>query len=329
MNKLRLHIALIAVALASLLPHEACSQSEPQLTQYWVMPAFYNAGAAGSTDFLRIRGGTRMQWVGIDGAPRSFFIQADSPLAIGRKRIGLGVQMQQESIGLFSNMLLGIQGAFKLKVLKGELSIGVQGGYFNQKFQGSEIVTPGDDDYHDPGDEALPTQDLNGSAFDLGAGIFYSRPRWWIGVSGLHLLQPTISMSLQGSENSETQEFESELGRMVYFMGGGNFPINNTLFVLEPSALVKTDFNTFTAEVTMRATYNRFLTFGLGYRWKDAVSAMIGAYYRNFFLGYSFDYPMSAIGKVSSGSHEILVGYQLKLDFSKKNKNKHRSIRIM
>lgn len=312
-----------------LTPRQTKAQSEPQLTQYWAIPAFYNAGAAGSTDYLRIRGGTRMQWIGIDGAPRSFFIHADSPLAIGRCRIGLGVQMQQENIGLFSNMLVGVQGAFKLRLLKGELSIGVQAGYFNQKFKGSEIITPGDDGYHDSSDEAIPKQDLNGSAFDLGAGVYYSKPRWWVGVSGLHLLKPTIKMSLQGSENSETQDFESELGRFVYFMGGGNFPIKNTLFILEPSAMVKTDFSIFTAELTMRATYNRFLSFGIGYRWKDAVSAMIGAYYRNFYLGYSFDYPISAIGKVSNGSHEIMVGYQLKLDFSGKNKHKHRSVRLM
>lgn len=270
-----------------------------------------------------------MQWIGVDGAPRSFFIQADSPLAIGRKRIGLGVQMQQEEIGLFSNMLIGAQGAFKLKVLRGELSVGVQLGYFNQKFSGSEVVTPEGDNYHDSSDEAIPKQDLNGAAFDLGAGIFYSRPRFWVGVSATHILKPTIKMSLQGSENSETQEFESELGRMVYFMGGCNFPIKNTLFVLEPSALVKTDFNFFTAEVTMRATYNRFLTFGAAYRYNDAVSAMMGVNFKNFYLGYSYDYPLSAIGKVSSGSHEIVAGYQLKLDFSGKNKHKHRSIRIM
>lgn len=312
-----------------LVPDFGRAQSDPQLTQYWALPAFYNAGAAGSTDYLRVRGGTRMQWIGVDGAPRSFFIQADSPLAIGRKRIGLGLQMQQEKIGLFSNMLIGAQAAYKIKLFKGELSVGVQIGYFNQKFSGSEVVTPGDDDYHDPSDEAIPKQDLNGAAFDLGAGIFYTRPRFWVGASATHILKPTIKMSLEGSENSESQEFESELGRMVYFMGGCNFPIKNTLFVLEPSALVKTDFNFFTAEVTMRATYNRFLTFGAAYRYNDAVSAMLGVTFKNFHLGYSYDYPLSAIGKASSGSHEIVAGYQLKLDFSGKNKHKHRSIRIM
>ena len=98
---------------------------------------------------------------------------------------------------------------------------------------------------------------------------------------------------------------------------------------MQPSLLVATDLSSFSADLTMRATYNKFLSFGLGYRWNNAVSIMIGAEFKNFFLGYAFDYPLSAIAKASSGSHEIVAGYQLKLDLSGKNKNKHRSIRIM
>lgn len=68
---------------------------------------------------------------------------------------------------------------------------------------------------------------------------------------------------------------------------------------------------------------------GLSYRWKDAMVIMIGAEYRNFIAGYAYDYPVSAIVKASSGSHEVFLGYSLKLDFSDKNKNKHKSIRIL
>ena len=93
--------------------------------------------------------------------------------------------------------------------------------------------------------------------------------------------------------------------------------------------MVKTDFDNFGAEVTMRAMYNKFLSFGIGYRYKDAVCAMVAAEFKNFFIGYSYDYPTSAISKTSSGSHEVVIGYKVKLDFSGKNKNKHRSIRIM
>ncbi len=120
-----------------------------------------------------------------------------------------------------------------------------------------------------------------------------------------------------------------DLPRMVYFIGGSNIPIKNSLFELQPSFLVKTDFKSATADITMRARYNKFISFGIGYRWQDAVSAMVGVDFKGFFIGYSYDYPLSAIGKVSSGSHEVVVGYQLKLDFNGKNRNKHKSIRIM
>lgn len=319
------------LSIATLWGLAALAQGDIQLTQYWAVPALYNPGAAGSGagDFVRIRGGARLQWMGIENAPKSFFVAADSPLKIGKKRIGVGLNMNQESLGLFSNMLLNVQGAYKLNLLKGQLSIGIQGGYFNQKFKGSEIVTPSGDDYHDSNDEALPTQDLNGSTFDVSAGVTYTHKKFWVGISALHILEPTVKMSIDGTETGESMQFESTMPRMLYFMGGGNFEIKNTLFEMQPSLMVKTDFTAFTAEVTVRGIYNKFLSAGLGYRWKDAVSIMVGAEIKNFFIGYAYDYPISAIAKASSGSHELIGGYQLKLDFSGKNKNKHRSIRIM
>lgn len=305
------------------------AQSEAQLTQYWAVPTLYNPAASGSTDYVRIRGGAKLQWLGITNAPKSFFALADSPLKIGTKKIGLGVSFSQESLGLFSNLQANVQASYKFRLFKGEFSVGVQGGYYNSKFKGSEVYIPDNDDYHQGSDTSLPTQDLTGNAFDLSAGIQYTHKYFSVGVGGLHLLRPSVKLNIEGSESSDSHEYETELTRNLYFIADSNIPLKNTLFSLQPSLLVRTDFSSFSAEITARATYNKFLTFGIGYRWKEAISAMIGAYYKNFFLGYAYDYPMSAINKASSGSHEIIAGYQLKLDFSGKNKNKHRSIRIM
>lgn len=325
LRRICITVAMILILIAN----NANAQTDAQLTQYWAVPSYYNPAASGASDYLRIRGGTRLQWLGIENAPKSFFATGDMPLVLMKKRIGLGVNLMQESLGLFSNLSVNVQASYKLKLFKGELSIGLQAGFFNQKFKGSEVVLPDDDDYHEGTDEAVPTQDLTGNAFDFSAGVFYTHKLFWVGISGLHLLEPSVSMSIEGSENSESQEYETSIGRMLYFMGGSNIQIKNTLFELQPSLMVKTDFNMFTAEITARARYNKFLSFGVGYRWKDAVSVMVGAEIKNFFLGYAYDYPISAIAKASSGSHEIMAGYQLKLDFSGKNKNKHRSIRIM
>ncbi|MDE6018884.1 MAG: type IX secretion system membrane protein PorP/SprF, partial [Muribaculaceae bacterium] len=75
--------------------------------------------------------------------------------------------------------------------------------------------------------------------------------------------------------------------------------------------------------------YNKFFFGGFAYRWNEAVSINIGAEFKNFILGYAYDIPTTRILKASSGSHELMIGYKMKLDFSGKNRNKHRSIRLM
>ena len=58
-------------------------------------------------------------------------------------------------------------------------------------------------------------------------------------------------------------------------------------------------------------------------------SFMIGGEFKGFILGYSYDLPVTAMLRASSGSHEVFVGYSMKLDLSDKNKTKHKSIRIL
>ena len=320
---------VVLAAMMLMFVFDMQGQVDAQLSQYWAIPTYYNAGASGSSDYLRINGGARLQWLGIENAPQSFLGQVDMPLNLFGKRIGVGAGLQSETMGLFSNLNINAQFSYKIKLLKGELSIGAQVGYFEQKFKGSEVEVPDDDDYHDSSDQAIPTQDLKGGTVDVSAGIFYTHKYFWVGVSGLHLLQPTVKMGLEGSESTASLEYETVVPRTLYFMGGSNIPLKNTLFELQPSLMVKTDFSVFSAEITARARYNKFLSFGVGYRWKEAVMIMAGAEYKNFFVGYAYDYPLSAIARASSGSHELLVGYKMKIDLSGKNKNKHRSIRIM
>lgn len=307
----------------------ARAQSEMIFTQHWALPTLYNPARTGDTDFLRIRGGARLQWIGVHNAPKSFVATGDMPFLLGKKRIGAGVTFSQESLGLFSNLLVAAQGSYKLKILKGELGVGLQVGYYNSRFRGSDVYIPSDDDYHQPVDPSIPTQDLTGNAVDFSLGVNYIHSLFHVGISAMHLTSPKVKMTLEGSESTESQEYETELPRTLYFDAGGNIKLQNSLFQLQPSLLAATDLSSFSAEIALQAKYNNFISLGLGYRWKDALSIMIGAEYKNFFLGYAFDYPLSALSKASSGSHEIVAGYQLKLDLSGKNKNKHRSIRIM
>ena len=324
------HIITVFLSLFSIFtPIEIYAQADMIFTQHWALPTLYNPARSGDTDFLRIAGGARLQWIGVHNAPKSFTAAGDMPFAIGKKRIGAGVTFSQESLGLFSNLLVSAQGSYRFKILGGVLAAGLQVGYYNSRFRGSDVYIPGDDDYHQPTDPSIPNQDLSGNAVDFTVGVNYTHKFFHVGVAAAHITSPTVTLEREGSESNESQRYETSLPRTLYFDADGNITLENTLFQLQPSLLAATDFKAFSAEISLTAKYNKFISAGLGYRWKDALSIMIGAEFKNFFLGYAFDYPLSAISRASSGSHEIVAGYRLKLDLSGKNKNRHRSIRIM
>ena len=91
------HLAVALMALLfCVLPLRA--QNDVLLTQSWAVPTYYNPAATGGTDFLRIRGGARLQWIGIDNAPKSFLATVDMPVKIGKKLIGVGADMMNESL---------------------------------------------------------------------------------------------------------------------------------------------------------------------------------------------------------------------------------------
>lgn len=324
-----IYFILIIITATAVLSPEAAAQVDAQFTQYYAVPTYYNAGATGDTDFVRLRGGTRLQWMGIDNAPKTFLVTGDMPFKFIGKRFGTGLVMQQESLGLYKNLNIAAQLSYKHKLFGGVLSAGLQVGIISETFKGSEVYIPDDDDYHESTDDAIPTTDLTGTSLDLGLGVYFTHKLFWAGVSCQHLNNPTITFNAESGESTNEKNYEFKAGRILYFMAGSNIPVKNTLFEVIPSVLVKSDFTFTTAEITGRVRWRKFLSLGVGYRYDDAVSLVLGAELKNFYIGYSYDYPTSAISKASSGSHEIFAGYSLKLDLSDKNKNKHKSIRIM
>jgi len=123
--------------------------------------------------------------------------------------------------------------------------------------------------------------------------------------------------------------YEFNISRGYNFMAGGNIPIRNTLFEIQPSGMFFMAQNMWTAQVATMVRYNRMFNIGAGYRYKDAVTAFIGVNLKDAYIGYSYDYPVSAISKATFGSHEIFVTYNVKLDKREKNKNKQKSVRLM
>lgn len=297
----------------------ARAQYDVRLSQYFQAKPYYNPASVGATEDLNILALARMEWVGIKGAPLSFFAMADMPLTLGKTQHGVGVVLLTESIGLFQNTHVGLQYAYKQKLFGGTISGGFQIGLVNQSFDGSKVEMV-ESEYHQQTDEAIPTSQVSGMGFDMNFGLFYTHKKFYAGIGMAHLIEP----ELQLGENAY-----SYIGRTYNFMGGYNIQLPNPLFELQPSVFLLTDLQSFHTDITARLEYNKMFNGGVSYRVNESVGILFGVKIGRFQAGYAYDFPITALGQATSGSHELCVRYSLKLKKTKTGKNRHKSVRIL
>lgn len=295
------------------------AQYDVRLSQYFQAKPYYNPASVGATEDLNILALARMEWVGIKGAPLSFFAMADMPLTLGKTQHGVGVVLLTESIGLFQNTHVGLQYAYKQKLFGGTISGGFQIGLVNQSFDGSKVEMV-ESEYHQQTDEAIPTSQVSGMGFDMNFGLFYTHKKFYAGIGMAHLIEP----ELQLGENAY-----SYIGRTYNFMGGYNIQLPNPLFELQPSVFLLTDLQSFHTDITARLEYNKMFNGGISYRVNESVGILFGVKIGRFQAGYAYDFPITALGQATSGSHELCVRYSLKLKKTKTGKNRHKSVRIL
>lgn len=295
------------------------AQVDAQYSQYNEILNYYNPAAAGRDNQLAIQAIHKMQWVGMDNAPMSFFFTAHSPIRFLRQNHGIGFALFNESIGLYTNQSFALQYAYKMNLWGGQLSFGPQLGLFDQRFDATKIHIPSSD-YHQPSEEGIPTGDMQGMTFDMAFGIFYSHKNFYVGLSCMHLLESTVELD---------SKMTSYLPRAYYFSAGYNIPLKKSLIELQPSLLLKTDLNVVLVDVSLRAWYDKRFYAAMTWRYGDAVVVMAGARIKSVQVGYAYDINTSAIAKVSSGSHEMMLSYCFDWGKLGHKKNKHKSVRIL
>lgn len=295
------------------------AQYDAALSHYFLATSYYNPAAAGSTEDLKMLALFNQQWLGFPRAARSFFVTADMPFKIGKTQHGVGLTVFTEGIGLFQNTHIGAQYAYKQKLWGGVLSGGFQIGLVNQSFNGDSIYIP-TSEYHQQVDEAFPTTKVQSMALDVNVGLYYVHKHFYAGVGFTHVNSPTLELE----ENIYTY-----IGGLLNFMGGYNIRLRNPLYELQPSVFLLTDLTNFHTDVTLRMEYNKMFSGGLSWRVNESVGLLLGAKLGRFQVGYAYSYPTTAIRKATSGSHEVVVQYRLKLNKTKTGKNKHKSVRIL
>jgi type IX secretion system PorP/SprF family membrane protein len=254
----------------------------------------------------------RNQWTGFDGAPKTFLLMAEMP--VSALRGGLGLTVASDQLGFEKNLMARVAYAHKLYLGSGYLNLGLDAGYMQKSIDGSKFI------FNDGGDQSIPLGAVSGGAFDFGFGAYYYSEKLYAGVSSTHLTEGEI----------RTDNVITKLARHYYFMAGYDAELSPDI-ILKPSLFVKTETTSTQIDLNANVLLQNRFWLGVSYRFvpQDALVAMLGLEVTpNLKVGYSYDFTMTDIKTYSSGTHEIMINYCLRVKPSVERQF-HKNVRFL
>lgn len=291
------NIKKIFTAITMLSVFSTLAQQDPQYTQYMYNTLSVNSAYAGSLGHLAITGIYRTQWVGLEGAPSTQSFTLDTPIG---KNVGLGLSVVSEEIGPSEEQ--HIDANFSYTIQSGQthkLSFGIKGG--------GRVInidwTKGS--YRDP-DVQFRENITNKFLPVVGAGLYWHGERDYIGLAVPNFMTKERYDYDEIAENLMNERIH------VYLIGGIVFDLSaHTKF--KPAALLKYVAGApLIADISANFMFNNAFTLGVAYRTSDSVSALASLQITpQFNVGYSYDYTTTELQNYNSGTHEIMLRFEL------------------
>ena len=289
----------------------AFAQQDASYSMYRFGAIHFNPAYAGSRDVLSSLVIYRHQWVKVPGAPRSANVSLHSPLR--NDNLALGISYGFDQVGPAKTNAIEAQFAYRIplgKKKKVRLCFGLSAGVTNYRSNLSSVQTW---DANDPN-----FVDGNPSLWlpNVGFGIYAYSDRFFIGAA----LPRILSYSLEG--NKVKLDFNSSNARQYYHvnaMAGYVFGIGKKVRFM-PSFLFKYTPVGTPVQFDFNATFIFIdrVWLGAGYRLTDSYNFMAAVNItRQLRIGYSYDLTVSPLAGHTSGTHEVMLGF----DFAFKKKN--------
>ena len=292
----------------------AAGQQLPIYSQYLYNKFLINPAVAGSDGYTSVNLTAREQWVGYYGAPRTYSFSFQARMLkrsyilkhINVKRqvyrpkydgkVGLGGYIFSDKNGIIHRTGLQFSYAYHMWLRNTtQLSMGLALTGYHYKIDESEI------NFEDP-DEPWMNSDLRRGMYvpDAAFGIYLLNARYSAGFSANQLFEASAKIGDYAYKNIK-------VNRHYYLFGSYNFALNSYT-ELQPSFLFMMS-EQFMPQVDIGLTYIYEQSFwtGLAYRTSGAIIATAGVKYLNLFFGYSFDFTLQEIQRITYGTHEITV----------------------
>ncbi|HTJ50788.1 MAG TPA: type IX secretion system membrane protein PorP/SprF [Cyclobacteriaceae bacterium] len=286
---------------------QSYAQQYPVFTQYYFNELVINPAYAGSHVQLSLTAMYRNQWVNFPGAPKTYNISGHS--SFKKKRMGFGFMINHDEIGSYKNEHIYFSYAYKILFPKSTLSMGIQAG-FNLLSARYKLDLQNIDD---------PSflNSINTIKPNFGAGLYYNRKNFFVGISIPFIINNTIASSVQQNLLNGIKE-----ARYYYLRSGFVKTIDRNKNVkINPSVLVRTQEGQPLA-VDFNCAFIFYDVFGAGisYRTSDSFITFIDLQMtEQMHFAYSYDWTTSSINRFAAGSHEFMLNYRFKISSVHKN----------
>jgi len=276
------------------------AQQDPQFSQFMFDKLSINPGYAGISNELCLTGFYRQQWSGFDGAPETMMFNGHAP--ISRINSGVGLTVYSDKLGQQDNTMFRGHFSYHLKnVGSGKLGLGASIGYLSSSLGNKWVAVDGI-----ANDQSISSNTVSAGTLDFSLGLYYHASKYYIGLSSTHLSE------------GELKDMSITTARHYYLMAGYTYALSPSIDII-PNLLVKSDAASTQFDINVMGMYKNMLWLGVSYRADDAIAPMLG--YRHALkdgrsavrIGYSYDVTTSSLNNYSSGSHEIMLNYCMKL----------------
>ena len=294
---------LLSIAILLLSVPTAFAQQLPQFTQYMFNTISINPAYAGSRETLSVVGLHRSQWVGLEGGPETQTLSVHAPLR--NEKIGLGLSFINDALG-YENFSY-VYGDFSYTIQTGvnsKLAFGLKAGMTHYNLDEELLNDPSvvnDPFFNDVSNRWSP---------NVGAGFYWHSQRWYLGLSAPRLLNTDYNNGGNGNIDYVALERIS-----YYFTGGYVFNLSETT-KLKPAVLLKaTNGAPLSFDISANFLFNETFWIGGGYRIDQSAAAIGGMAdfqgSKQLRIGYAYEYPISDIRPYTSGTHEILLMFEV------------------
>ncbi|MBW1654122.1 PorP/SprF family type IX secretion system membrane protein [Flavobacterium quisquiliarum] len=269
------------------------AQQDPQYTQYMYNMNIINPAYAGSKGFTSIGILGRTQWVGVDGAPQTATLSINGPVG---KNVGLGFSVIHDEIGPVKEDNAYVDFSYTLNLSEEDkLAFGIKAGatFLNIR----EFTTVDPDPLNAPINQVAP---------NFGVGLMYYNERFYAGLSVPNFIESRYLDQKNGIYSSASEKAH------FFFTSGYVFDLDENL-KLKPSTMLKAASGApLSVDLSLNLLVQEKVEFGLSMRLDDSVSAMVGYNIsQGMRIGYAYDYTTSNYGVFNSGSHEIMILFDL------------------